>query len=59
MLKVSEYWKTVIAGAGSVLIVVQSAVSDGGINGSEGITIGIAVLVALGVWAKANRPRFM
>lgn len=55
MLKLSKYWKGVIAGFGPVLLTVQAAASDGGIDTSEGIGIGIAVLVALGVIATPNR----
>lgn len=55
MLRISKYWKGVIAGLGPVLLAVQAAASDGGIDASEGIGIGIAVLVALGVIATPNR----
>ena len=55
MLKVSKYWKGVVAGLGPVLLVVQAAVDNGSIDAGEGIGIGIAVLVALGVIATPNR----
>lgn len=55
MLRISKYWKGVIASSAPVLLTVQAATSDGGIDASEGIGIGIAVLVALGVIATPNR----
>ncbi|MFI0357312.1 hypothetical protein [Actinomadura sp. 9N407] len=54
-MKISKYWKGVIAGAGPVLYAVQAAVTDSQVTTSEGITIGLAVLVALGVYAVPNR----
>jgi hypothetical protein len=51
-MKISAYRKSVIAGAGSVLLAAQAAVSDGRIDSAEWIPIGVAVLVALGVFAK-------
>ena len=53
-MKISAYWKSVIAGLAPVLAAVQAAVDDGHFDVSEGITIGIAVLVALGVYAVPN-----
>lgn len=55
MLKLSKYWKGVVAGLGPVLLAVQAAASDGGVDAGEGIAIGIAVLVALGVIATPNK----
>lgn len=55
MLRISKYWKGVVAGLGPVLLAIQAATSDGGVDASEGIGIGMAVLVALGVIATPNR----
>ena len=57
MVKISPYWKGVVAGLGPVVYAIQAAVTDGGVTGSEGIGIGIAVLVALGVYAVPNSPK--
>lgn len=55
MLKISAYWKTVIASLAPVLATVQAAVDNGALDTSELITIGGALLVALGVWRVPNR----
>lgn len=54
-MKVSAYWKSVIASLAPVLAAVQAAGDDGRFDINEGITIGIAVLVALGVYAVPNK----
>lgn len=55
MIRISRYWKGVIAGLGPVLAAVQGAADDGAFDASEGITIGIALLVALGVYVVPNK----
>jgi hypothetical protein len=55
MLKISTYMKTVIASLAPVLAAVQAAADDGKFDTSEGITIALAVLVALGVYLVPNR----
>ncbi|WP_433465693.1 hypothetical protein [Spirillospora sp. CA-128828] len=55
VLRISKYWKGVIAGCGPVLLAVQAAADDGYVDAGEGIVIGIAVLVALGVIATPNK----
>lgn len=55
MLKVSRYWKGVIASSTPVLLGVQAAVTDGRITSGEWVPIGIAVLVAVGVIATPNK----
>ncbi|GAA2298213.1 hypothetical protein GCM10010402_66000 [Actinomadura luteofluorescens] len=57
MLPINKYWKGVIAGAGPVLLAVQAAVDNGSVDAGEGVAIGIAVLVALGVIATPNKPK--
>lgn len=54
MVKVSKYWKGVVAGATPVLIAVQSAVGDGRIDVGEWIAIGLTALAAVGVIAVPN-----
>ncbi|MGI5418642.1 hypothetical protein [Actinomadura luteofluorescens] len=55
MLKISRYWKGVIAGLSPVLLLVQAAVTDGQITSGEWVPIGIAVLAAAGVIATPNK----
>ncbi|TDD25062.1 hypothetical protein E1287_37665 [Actinomadura sp. KC06] len=55
MLKVSAYWKTVIASLAPVLATIVAAVDDQALDTSELITIGGALLVALGVWRVPNK----
>lgn len=54
-LRISRYWKAVIAGAAPVLAAVQAAVDDGHIDVGEGLTIAGALLVAFGVWRVPNK----
>ncbi|MBA9003651.1 MULTISPECIES: hypothetical protein [Thermomonospora] len=56
-MKISAYWKSVIAAAGPVLLAAQAAIEDGRIDSGEWIPIGVAVLVALGVWGIPNKPK--
>lgn len=53
---VRRYWKGIIAGAGAVALVVQAALTDDVITDAEKVTIAIAILTAIGVVAKANKP---
>lgn len=53
--KIPEYWKGVIASLGAIAYAVQAAVTDGNISDQEKVTIGLAVLVALGVIFKRNQ----
>jgi len=55
MTKFAEYWKFIVATLAPVFLVVQGALTDGGINQQEAYAIGFAVLVALGVLLKGNR----
>lgn len=55
-MKISKYWKAVVAavvaGAGSL----STALADDTISAAEGWTAGVAVLVALGfTWAVPNK----
>lgn len=52
----SKYWKAIVAGVGAVALVVQSALTDNTITDAEWTAIGIAVLTAIGVFGKANKP---
>lgn len=52
----SKYWKFIIAIAGAVGVVVQTAITDGKITEAEAVTIVIAAITAIGVALKANKP---
>lgn len=54
-MKISAYWKTVVASLGPVVYAAQAAVTDSRITVDEWVTIGVAVLVAAGVWRVPNR----
>jgi hypothetical protein len=56
-VKISKYWKAVVASAGPVLLAAQAAVDDGHIDAAEAATILIAILVAVGVWRVPNKQR--
>ena len=45
MLKLSPYWKTVVASLAPVLATVQSVADDGALDLSDGLTIGAALLI--------------
>jgi len=55
MVKLSPYWKTVVASLAPVLATVQSLTEDGALDLSDGLTIGAALLIALGVWRVPNK----
>jgi hypothetical protein len=54
-MRISKYWKGVIASSTPVLLAVQAAAGDGQITSGEWIPIGIAVLAAVGVVRVPNR----
>src|SRR5690606_41448433 len=54
-VKISAYWKSVIASRAPVLATVQAAADDGAFDSSEGITIAIALLIAFGVYRVPNK----
>jgi len=54
-VKISAYWKSVIASLAPVLATVQAAADDGAFDSSEGITIAIALLIAFGVYRVPNK----
>ena len=56
MSKLAAYWKAIVAVVGAVAVVVQTALTDGTITRAEWVTIAIAVVTAVGVYAKANEP---
>lgn len=56
-LKISEYWKGIIAALVPVALLIQAAISDSSISGDEGVKIGLAIIGAVGVVWKANRPK--
>ena len=56
MSKLSEYWKAVVAAVSPVFVLVQSALTDGGIDQQEWVAIVATAIVAVGVLLKANKP---
>lgn len=54
-MKISAYWKGLIAGLGPVILAAQAAVDDGHIDSTEWVTIAVAGLVWLGVIAVPNK----
>ncbi|MGH3375966.1 MAG: hypothetical protein ACRDP6_14605 [Actinoallomurus sp.] len=56
-MKLPEYAKTVVAAVAAGAVALSAALSDSVVTGSEGVTIGLAVLGALGVYAIPNRAK--
>lgn len=56
LVRLSPYFKSIAAALGAAGIAVQAALTDGEITTAEWLTIGIAVLTALGVYQVENRP---
>jgi hypothetical protein len=56
-VKISHYWKAVIAALAAGAGALSTALTDDTITAAEGWAAGIAVLAALGfTWAVPNRP---
>lgn len=53
---IGAYAKAVVAFLTPVLLAVQAAVTDGHITQSEGVGVGVAALLALGVYSVKNKP---
>ena len=51
-----KYAKTVVAAVIAGAVALQTAITDGQVSASEAVTIGLAVLGALGVYAIPNVP---
>lgn len=56
-MKLPEYAKTVVAAVAAGAVALSAALSDGTVTAGEGVTIGLAVLGALGVYAVPNRAK--
>ena len=56
-MKVPQYAKTVVAAVVAAGTAVGAAITDSTITGAEWVTIGLAVLTALGVYAVPNAPK--
>lgn len=52
----AKYWKSIVAVVGAAVAAIQLAFTDGKLDRAELVTIGIAVLTAIGVYAKKNEP---
>lgn len=56
-MKISKYWKGVVAALAAGAGAVTTAAQDSQITGEEGWTAAVAVLAALGLtWAVPNKP---
>lgn len=56
LAKLRPYSKSIFAAIGAAALALQAAVSDGQITTDEWWKIGIAVLMALGVYQVENKP---
>jgi hypothetical protein len=56
-MKLSAYVKTVVAAAAAGAVAVNAAVTDSVVTNGEWVTIGLAVLGALGVYAAPNASK--
>lgn len=54
-MKISPYWKSVVAVLGAVVVAVDAVVGDLVVTGTEGVNIGIALLTAFGVYFVKNK----
>ncbi|CAM3460833.1 hypothetical protein [Stackebrandtia soli] len=55
-MKVSKVAKAVVAALGAAVTALTVAMGDDTISATEGITVALAVLTALGVYAVPNAP---
>lgn len=56
-MKVSKYWKAVVAAGAAGAGALSTALADDTITAAEGWAAGVAVLAALGfTWAVPNKP---
>lgn len=56
-MKISRYWKAIVAALAAGATAVTTAAQDGTITGEELVTAGIAVLGTLGItYAVPNKP---
>lgn len=58
-----RYWKTIVAALGAIVVIgneiaeaVTTAYGDGKFETNDAVTVAIAVITAIGVYAKANTP---
>jgi hypothetical protein len=56
-MKISKYWKAIASAVAAGAASLATALQDGTLTATEGITAALAVLAALGItWAVPNRP---
>lgn len=53
-MKLGAYAKTVVAVVLAVAYALQAALSDNTVTNTEWVGVGVAALIALGVWAVPN-----
>lgn len=53
-MKIGTYAKTIVASVLAAGYALQAALSDDKVTTSEWVGVGVAVLIALGVWAVPN-----
>ncbi|MFI1001979.1 hypothetical protein ACIP10_15295 [Streptomyces galbus] len=57
-MKISRYWKAIVAGAAAGTATLSTALQDGTLTTGETITTVLAVLGGLGLtWAVPNQPK--
>ncbi|MFH9073459.1 hypothetical protein [Streptomyces alboflavus] len=57
-MRISKYWKAVVAAVAAGAAALATALDDGTVTAQEGLTVGLAVLGALGLtWAVPNKAR--
>ncbi|WND33937.1 hypothetical protein RI578_06365 [Streptomyces sp. BB1-1-1] len=55
-MRISRYWKSVVAGAAAGTAALGTAVQDGTLTTGDGVAVVLAVLGTLGItWAVPNR----
>ena len=55
-MNIRPYMKVAVAVAIALLTALQAAITDSTVTGNEWLTIGLAVVTALGVYLVPNKP---
>lgn len=54
-MKISKYWKSILAVLGATGVAAEVVVSDNMITGNEWVNLGIALFTAVGVFLVPNK----